>query len=209
MDGVLAHHEGSAVRRFDRGEQRFHRISQIDHRLPCLGTGGTESLEIVIQVWNVNQLERRLLGLPYPRAGFGDPAAGLDVRDRSPVVHQGKWAELSEQFSHQLARLRPAKADQLSIRPVIGFRRQHDVGRGAKFAGETGHGILKKQERGLVSARAIGVLPEATNVEKLVRLLPETHVAPMRCEVTRIDQRPIRFRSKRRNAIGDDAVPRR
>ena len=80
---------------------------------------------------------------------------------------------------------------------------------GARYAGETGHRILEKQQRGFVSAHAVLILPEPSAFQKLIRLLPEADVSPVGGEVARVNFFAVRFGSEGGDAVGDDAVLRR
>ena len=131
---------------------------------------GPEALQVVVEVREIDERERRLPRVVDVLRAVGDPARRRDVGARAPVVEQGKDPELRIELVAQRHRLRVHVRD---LAPVGGIHRARRDG----VVRAAVHVVPPEQLRageGWVGAARL--VPDLVTGDEMVRLLPEPHL---------------------------------
>ena len=149
----------------------------------CLSTPDRPLLlELVVEVREVHERQRRVELDVDDLRGLGDPLRRVDRRRRPPELEQRELAELGLQAVAQVAGLRVAVGDLAAVGGIHRPRRHGHVGR-----------RVHREPPAQVRAAHVGRLPHLRRLHEPVRLLPQPHLH-------RVPEQP---------AVADRAVPAR
>ena len=129
-----------------------------------------EPLEVVVEVRQVDERERRVPRVVEVQRAVGDPARRRDVGARTPVVEQREDAELRVQLVAQRHRLRVDVGD---LAPVGGIHRARRDGVVRAAVHVVPPEELRAGEARVGAARRV---PDLLAGDEVVRLLPEPHL---------------------------------
>ena len=146
-----------------------------------LGMIGSELLESVVEVGEVDQRDRgRGVALDLDRRVRDPPGAG-DVRRRSPESKERERAEGPRQSIAEIGGLGETVRDLASVRLVDRPRRDHRVATGVHRVPPAD---VRARDVGITTSRGV---PEALGLDEAVGLLPERDFAGRRIHPTVAD----------------------
>ena len=148
------------------------------------GSRRPEALQVVVEVRQVDERQRRPLLPEDAQRAATDPARRLDVGGRPPEAEQRKLAELAVELVAQAGRLRVDVGQLAAVGRVHRARRHRPVGRRVH--------VVPPEQLGAGERRVAPLrrLPHLLAVHQPVRLPPQPHLG----QVAEIP------------AVGDDAV---
>ena len=170
-DGVFRDDEDLDTPGFEEVGEITDELIDFAARGVAARVGGTEALEVVIEVREVDQAEVRLLVLLDPAGAVGDPLRRRQAGARTPERMERKVAEVAlEQFLEALRIARDVE-DLTAVGLIDRTRRDGDVRRGA-------HVIPPEEVRDLeLGVLGVEVVPDLRGEHDAVGLLPELHLA--------------------------------
>ncbi len=189
-DAVLRQHDHLRAVPLGRLQQRRAGRIHGARGLDGLRVVRAEALQVVVQVRQVHQRQRRLPGVHHVLAGPGNPLAADDVRPRPPELEQRERAEPLGQLVAQGVRLGVDVRQLAPVRGVLRPRRHREVGAGVH--------VVPPEQLGAGERRVPlpGRVPDLLARDQVVRLPPQRRPRPARGSTSRSP------RSRARGAAG-------
>ena len=128
-----------------------------------------EPLQVVVEVRQVAERERRLARGAHVHRGARDPLAGGDVGGRPPELEQREWSEPGVELVVQIGRLGIVIRDLAAVRRIHRPRRRAPVGRGVHVVPPEHLGA------GEVRVAPLAGLPDLLAGDQAVRLAPQPY----------------------------------